>query len=77
MGSPRESPRPPADDPIDQLKNLQSILTDLLGPVDDDARRMDASSKDAHKHVVAVCAIVKQDVFGSGGLLDQIGRTHV
>jgi hypothetical protein len=64
------SGRQPHDGLIDRLAELQSTLADLLRPIDDDARRMDASVEDAHKLVVAIRGFVKQSVFGPGGPLD-------
>jgi hypothetical protein len=65
-----KSRRAPRDDPIERFAELQLTLTDLLGPLDDEPRRLDASSKDVHDLVGDIYGIVKQKVFGRGGLLD-------
>jgi hypothetical protein len=69
--SPRQTWRcSSGEDPIRQLADLQSILTDLLGAVDGDPRSLDASSERAHKLVADICRLVKHDVFGPDGPLD-------
>jgi hypothetical protein len=65
-----KSRRSPHDGLIKQLAKLQSTLTDLLRPIDDDARLMDASLEDAHKLVQDIRSVMKQKVFGRGGPLD-------
>ena len=62
--------RSSGEDPIKQLADLQSALTDLLGTVDDDPASLDASSEQAHKLVADICRSVRHDVFGPDCPLD-------
>lgn len=55
---------------MEELVKLQSVLTDLMGAVDEDARLMDSSLEDAHKLVQSIRHVMKQRVFTSGGPMD-------
>lgn len=62
--------RPSYYDVFERLTRLQSTLTNLLRPVDDDAQLMDASLEDAHELTNNIRSTVKQLVFGANGPLD-------
>jgi hypothetical protein len=47
-------------------------LKDLLRPIEDEARLMDASLEDAHKLVQDIRDVVKQKVFGRNGPMDPV-----
>jgi hypothetical protein len=64
-GSSPASERDARDNILKRLVRLQLTLTDLLGAVDDDPQRMDASLEDAHRLVEEVRSCVKQRVFHS------------
>jgi hypothetical protein len=54
----------------ERLAELESTLINVLRPIDDDARLMDANLEDAHKLASEIGSIVKHRVFGSLGLVD-------
>jgi hypothetical protein len=65
MGLPPGTPSPAPDNSLEPFAGLLSTLTELLRPIMDDARRMDASLEDAHRLVEQIW----RSVFGEGGLL--------
>jgi hypothetical protein len=54
----------------ERLAELESTLINVLRPIDDDARLMDANLEDAHKLASEIGSIIKHSVFGPLGLLD-------
>jgi len=60
------------DELVGPVADLQSALTGLLAEVDDDARRLDASSKPAHQLVTDIYRLIRRTVFGPGGPLDPV-----
>lgn len=70
-GAPKP-PRPPHGQLIGRLARLDSTLTELLRPIEDEARLMDASLEDAHKLVQDIRDVVKQKIFGRNGPLDPV-----
>jgi hypothetical protein len=69
-----ESQCPSYDDVVERLVRLQSTLTNLLRPVDDDARLMDASMEDAHELTNKIRNIVRQLVFAARSPLNSRNR---
>jgi ferric-dicitrate binding protein FerR (iron transport regulator) len=70
-GSSRPTSQPDVcDDVLKRLAGLQLTLMDLLGAVDDDAQRMDASLEDAHRLVEEVRSCAKQRVVRSHGSMN-------
>jgi hypothetical protein len=61
---------PAAEDILTRLARQQSMLTDFLTSIDDNARLMDANLDDAHEIAVSVSKVVRREVFGPHGLLD-------
>ena len=55
------------DDIVKRLARLQLTLTDLLGPIDDDARRMDASLEDAHSLIEDIRGWARHGLFRPHG----------
>jgi hypothetical protein len=47
-------------------------LTELLRPIEDEARLMDASLEDAHTLVQEIRDVIKQKIFGRNGPLDPV-----
>jgi hypothetical protein len=60
-----KSERSSYNDAVERLARLQLTLTNLLRPVEDDARLMDASLEDAHELTNNIRSIVKQLVFNA------------
>ena len=60
------------DELVGPVADLQSALTGLLAAVDDDARRLDANSKQAHQLVRDIYCLIQRIVFGPGGPLDPV-----